>query len=292
MNKQAFKQYLINKRYKTKSVESRLKDVRFYLNWLKPQNINHLEVGYTDLLSFVKFCKSRGNKASTLRQKMKSIQLFYTFLETKKLIPVNPCDEIKLRGGTRNVPNNILTFEELEELYEKLPSTNATGKRNKVILSLMIYQGLETGAINKLRVEDILLEQGKIYIPPTKRGNSRTLELKINQILLLQKYITNVRPYLLSQKEEETALLFFSSGKGTKLSNLFSNLVKQLKKINPKVSGIRQIRASVIIHWLSIYSLREVQYLAGHRYVSSTERYRIDNLKNLQEQVNNLHPLK
>lgn len=39
--------------------------------------------------------------------------------------------------------------------------------------------------------------------------------------------------------------------------------------------------ASVITNWLQYYNLREVQYMAGHKYVSSTERYRTDNLEDL-----------
>ena len=285
------KQYLINRRYSFNTVESRLKDVNYFFNWLTFQNINYLEVSYADILSYVKFCKMRENKQATIKQKVKSIQFFYEFLESKSLIKQNPCIEIKLRGGIKRIPNNLLDWEELEELHNKIPTKNATGKRNKAILSLMIYQGLETGAISKLKLEDLKLEEGKIYIPKTARGNSRTLDLKANQMYHLQQYLTLVRPYLLSLKDQENEQLFFSNGAGKRLDSLLTNLVNHLKEINPKVTGIRQIRTSVITHWLSIHSLREVQYLAGHRYVSSTEYYRIDKLENLQEQIENLHPL-
>jgi len=53
-----------------------------------------------------------------------------------------------------------------------------------------------------------------------------------------------------------------------------------------------QIRASVITNWLHHYNLREVQYMAGHRFVSSTERYRTDNLEDLQKELEKYHPLK
>jgi len=284
-------QYLINRRYSFNTVSSRLRDVNYFFEWLKFQNINYLEVSYADILSYVKFCKLRENKQSTIKQKVKSVQFFYELLESKNLIKQNPCEEIKLRAGIKRIPNNLLNWEELEELYEKTSTKNATGKRNKVILSLMIYQGLETGAISKLKLEDVKLEEGKIYIPKTARGNSRTLDLKANQMYHLQQYLTLVRPYLLSLKDQESEQLFFSYGAGKRLDSLLTNLVKNLKEINPKITGIRQIRTSVITHWLSIHSLREVQYLAGHRYVSSTEYYRIDQLKSLQDQLENLHPL-
>ena len=53
----------------------------------------------------------------------------------------------------------------------------------------------------------------------------------------------------------------------------------------------KQIRASVITHWLSQYNIREVQYMAGHRYISSTERYQQDDLENLHELIESLHPI-
>ncbi len=36
----------------------------------------------------------------------------------------------------------------------------------------------------------------------------------------------------------------------------------------------------------------KVQYMAGHKYVSSTERYRTDNPEDLQKELEKYHPLK
>ena len=63
------------------------------------------------------------------------------------------------------------------------------------------------------------------------------------------------------------------------------------KRINHKVVRPKQVRASVITQWLSEYNIREVQYMAGHRFISSTERYLQDDLENLQEMIENLHPI-
>ncbi len=54
---------------------------------------------------------------------------------------------------------------------------------------------------------------------------------------------------------------------------------------------MKQLRTSVITHWLKNYNLREVQYMAGHRYVSSTEAYQINDLDDLIEDIGKYHPL-
>ena len=75
----------------------------------------------------------------------------------------------------------------------------------------------------------------------------------------------------------------------------FSNLMNQLKrnarKLNPIVKNAKQIRASVITKWLKAHNLREVQYLSGHRYISSKESYLQNDIEELIEEINQYHPL-
>ena len=155
----------------------------------------------------------------------------------------------------------------------------------------MIYQCLTTGEIAKLKIEDIDLENATIYIPRTKRGNSRVLQLKSHQILQLQHYVVTVRPVIIQLTNKKTENLFTSTGTSKRMSNSYMKMIRVLKKINPKIKSAKQVRASVITHWLKIYNIREVQYKIGHKYVSSTERYKTDKLESLQEQIEKYHPL-
>ncbi len=47
-----------------------------------------------------------------------------------------------------------------------------------------------------------------------------------------------------------------------------------------------------MICWLKNEIVPIVQYKAGHRYVSTTERYQLINLKGLKGDVYKYHPLK
>jgi integrase/recombinase XerD len=70
-----------------------------------------------------------------------------------------------------------------------------------------------------------------------------------------------------------------------------ADLMTNVRKINPGIINAKHIRASVITKWLKVYNLREVQYLAGHRYISSTERYLENDLEGLLEEVQQYHPM-
>ena len=64
------------------------------------------------------------------------------------------------------------------------------------------------------------------------------------------------------------------------------------------VNNAKQIQASAITKWLNTpastpgwHKLREVQYLAGHHYISSTESYLQNDMEELIEEINLYHPL-
>ena len=65
----------------------------------------------------------------------------------------------------------------------------------------------------------------------------------------------------------------------------------QLHALNKKVINAKQIRRSVITEWLRKNNLRQVQYMAGHKYVSSTERYQLNHIDDLKNEVQQHHPM-
>ena len=59
----------------------------------------------------------------------------------------------------------------------------------------------------------------------------------------------------------------------SQFSVLLFPIFKKLKSYNQKVINNSSIRASVIVNWLRQYNIREVQEMAGHRHICSTESY-------------------
>lgn len=59
-----------------------------------------------------------------------------------------------------------------------------------------------------------------------------------------------------------------------------------------KVKHASQIRASTIAEWTRIHDVRVVQYMARHKYVSTTEKYQASHLEDLKEQLKKFHPFK
>ena len=73
---------------------------------------------------------------------------------------------------------------------------------------------------------------------------------------------------------------------------MICKIVTQARKTNPVLKDSRQIRTSVIMNWLKTNNIRQVQYMAGHKSIKSTESYRNQDLTDLTRQLELFHPMK
>lgn len=93
----------------------------------------------------------------------------------------------------------------------------------------------------------------------------------------------------MNKENKTTEKLFLRTSKYDKL-DIWKRLTLDLKKDNERFINFKQVRASVITDWLKHYNLRKVQYMSGHRHVSSTESYLVNQVEDLQTDIDKLHP--
>jgi site-specific recombinase XerD len=287
--KMNFEDYLKQKQLSHSSIESYMATLDRFLHWLEKQKIEPEQVRYADILVYMKHCQQQGATQRTIQSYLNSIRNFYDHLMERQKIKTNPLQNVKIQGVKRKSLHKILEPHELHAIYHHYGHETLSGRKNKVIIGLLVYQGLKTEELGKLEVKDVKLKEGKIEIPGGRKSNSRTLQLESHQVLDMYDYVKQTRPQILEQTNKETEKLFVSLESGEKLR--IDYLMEQLKEQNVKVTSAKQIRASVIVKWLRQYNLREVQYLAGHRYISSTEAYQQNEMQGLSEEVNQFHPL-
>ncbi len=281
---QGFNNYLKRKGCSQQSTTSYTRQTGYYLSWLERQGIEAEQATNRDILGYIKSCQQKDNTQRTIQAKLGSINHYYEYLKVEERVLMNPTKGVELKGIKRNMLYHTLEPHELHHLYQKHPLATAIQKRNKVVLGLVVYQGIKTEELIRLEVNDIKVREGMIEIPQTRKGNHRTLKLQPEQVFDLYDYLQQVRP---SIAPEETQQLFTAS----RFDVITRAILTQMKKINPQVKNLQQLRASVITKWLKQYNFREVQYRAGHRYVSSTEKYKQNDLEGLQEEINQFHPL-
>jgi len=291
-----YKSYLQKENYTESTIESYTKGAEIFIKWCNKNHTSPDLIDYKTILKFIKYLQRKGTTKKTVKHKIGTIKIYFKYLLSENYRIDNPVENINIKGVKRTINYNLLEADELEDLYYSYETENIkdsyhklTAKRNKIIVGLLVYQGLNTSELIKLELENLQLYKGKIYIKSGARSNSRILELKSWQVIEFLEYIKEIREEILTRKSLETNRIFIPNN--ARLGNTVLAIIKKLKSYNQKVNNIHQIRASVITNWLKQYNLRQVQVLAGHRYISSTERYLQDDLESLHEVVNNFHPI-
>jgi site-specific recombinase XerD len=299
-----FSEYLIAKGYSGKSASSIVNSTQRFIIWLQTVNTEHITINYNDVMAYIKHLQRRSIKAITIQLETSHIKKYLNYLVQAGIIPHNPVLTLKLKHTKSKTLHHIISPEELENIYKSYSTQHKqhliappqqlntqTRKRNKILLGLIIYQGLTAEDIANIELQHLELREGKITIPGTRRSNERSLKLEAHQIFDLYDYINDTRKALLSATGKQSTQLIVSKGSGTKTQNTLQRLFSELRTINPKLKNLDQLRASVITNWLKLYNKRKVQYMAGHRYVSSTERYQPGNIEALQEDVEKYYPI-
>ncbi len=300
-----FKAYLQSKGHSKQNVDVHYRYLNAFINWTKNENIETELASYGELLGYIKHLQKREVKQRTIQLYVNSLNHYFKWITHQEIRQDNPTKNINIKGIKRRTLYHLLDKQELEALYHnfKMPEKESeyskqnwyqasilTSKRNKVILGLIVYQGLCTQELGRLTVADVKLREGKIYIGGCRRSNERELKLEPHQILDFMEYMLKDRKEMLTYAQKETEKLFTSIGSSKRFNNIMQKLMPKLKAQNSKITAIQQLRTSVITHWLKNHNLREVQYMAGHRYVSSTEAYLINDLDSLQEDIAKFHP--
>lgn len=272
------------------SVESYLYDINKY----KKSNRNADKYDYGKVMQYIEILRNH-NKPSNVKRVIASIKKYYEYLIEIGKRKDNPAKAIRIRDGKENPIQlqDLFTEKELQLLLipriERYPFLT---KRNKIIMSLLVNQGLRIGEIENIKLNDIDLEQATIQVHKTGITNDRNLPLKAEQILLLYQYINQDRNTLKTFRNNENALLLGKLGTPIRKEDVDYLITTYQKQFKKKLTATT-IRQSVIANLLTKNNdLRVVQHFAGHKSPDTTEKYRQTGLNALKTAIEKLHPIK
>lgn len=307
-----FTAYLQSKNHSTSTQKAYIRNVNLFLSWYDKEVINCTKKDVLKYLEYLQTQKQQDN--ITRRNSLIAINHYFTFLAKNEQVTSNPTALIKIRGTHKQQLYRTYTAEELQTIYDNfytvyvqnyddshIPKNQRTQcflsrQRNFIMLGFLINQGLATNELQKLHITDIDINKGTVTITGSKKSNERKLHLHPAQTGALIHYINNIRPQFFSYCNESDKLFFTlpeSSKQKTATINLmhvFKPLTKQVKAIDANLLNFKQVRSSVITAWLKIHGLRKAQYMAGHKYISTTERYLPNEITGLIDDISKFNP--
>lgn len=288
MKKQTLEQYL-SVLYSPQTVKTYV----FTINHFLKMNPKAKRYKYRDIVSYMDEIARRQSNPKYRVVILSAIKKYYDYLVMNGYRTDHPCKllNIKVKHNQPIQVQDLFSSEELQLLLSRENRYQYIDSRNAVILSLLIYQGLASDEIVNLRIKDIDLDEGTVYVKASTSHNRRTLELLNKQVMVFVNYIHEARPELL--RCETDKLIITKLGKPISVDSIKA-IIDPLKSLFPDKKLCPQtIRMSVICNWLNEKKLplEKVQELAGHKWPGTTEKYFKADSEQQRELINRFFPV-
>ena len=254
------------------------------------------KASYTDVLDYIGLLREQNLHPKSLRNNLFAIKIYYRYLVATGKRNDHPCQYLYLKDQINRAiqVESLYPKEILEELYKNYKAKNPEHQnRDKIIISLLVYQALTVLEISQIKITDVNLENGTIRIQGNTKNKGRTLSLKPNQILQFHNYLKkDQKIYWRKQKPSKRTDYFLMNEQGLQLwQGGINRMINHNKDKQNKLVPLK-IRQSVIAHLLKENNdIRIVQEFAGHRRAASTEAYKQTGLEELKSAIERLHPL-
>ncbi|MCK9236033.1 MAG: tyrosine-type recombinase/integrase [Bacteroidales bacterium] len=290
----------LQKKYSKSTLNSNLYNIRRFTDYYDKRAE---KATYKDVLQYIEYLrKNHDLHPKTLQHCLYGVKIYFNYLLEIGKRKDHPCSELYLKDKVSKQiqVDNLYSPETLEHFFEsyQIKRKKQLETRNKIIISLLIYQALTVNEIAELETEHINLDKAELFVKgsteiTSKSPKSRTLPLQAKQMILFYKYLEKDRAFLLKynlKNPNETKFILGQYGEKIKPHGIS----KMINEYRPKSEQIQpmKIRQSVIANLLKKENdTRIVQVFSGHKRASTTVQYKQTELEQLQNAVNNYHPI-
>ena len=221
------------------------------------------EVTTEDLQTFMNKLAKEGYTAKSISRKTNSTKTFFKFLKSTGIISEDPAIDVE-HPKFENKDPRILTKLE----YRALRDAARADTRMLAVIEVLLQTGVRIGELAKIRVEDVNLENQTIHVPLSEDTREREIPLNKPASEAVSKYL-NIRP-----KSPSHALFITKTGRPLLIRNIRTAIDRYFR-----IAGIKEAKVNDLRHtWVAFQlqagvSLLTVSKLAGHKRLTTTERY-------------------
>lgn len=281
------------------SVEAYVRDVVKLKQFLENSNCKEspLQINTEQLHEFIMALSKLEMSEYSQARILAGIKSFYKFLMFENLLEDDPTELLQTPKIAQKLPD-VLTLEEIDELFEAVEMNTNEGIRNRAMLETLYSCGLRVSELIGLQLNHIYTEkdeQGQefSFIQVIGKGNKqRFIPIGKSALHHIEVYKTEVRNHM--KIADGHSHIVFLNRRGKQLTRvmiftIIKNLVNQLgweKKVSPHT-----FRHSFATHLVENgANLRAVQDMLGHESITTTEVYTHLDRSYLKETITSYHP--
>jgi len=112
--------------------------------------------------------------APTVKQHLAAIRHLFDWLVTGQVVPANPAASVRGPSHTaRQGKTPVLDATEARQLLDRIDVTTPAGLRDRALIALMVFSFARIGAVLAMRVEDVYVQQRRLWVRLREKGGKR-----------------------------------------------------------------------------------------------------------------------
>lgn len=254
---------------KTREVYSR--EAMLFLSYLEENNIQVEEASPKTIEEYLVYRCNEGINGRTESKILSSLRSFYKYLKIERIVEANPAKLVEKPKDNKPLPKTI-SEDEINSLMEEF-SDDLLGKRDYALFELIYSSGMRISEAVSLNVNSWRPGERAINVIG-KRNKERIVFVGEEAFDAVEYYIVNVRPKLISKKNQKETALFLNR-RGGRLTRQAAHL--RFQECTEKLgldATIHTLRHSFASHMIKHGAdIRSVQEMLGHSDIKTTQIY-------------------
>ena len=252
------------------------RNIKQFLNWVKDAGLDPFTMKRDHVIAYKEFLIYKGMTPASVGAYITAVRLFYRFLYREGLC-WNIAEDVKLPRKPQGHRKQYLNQSEGKALLEYL---TRQGPRNEAIGAIMLYRGLRTIEISRLKIEDLTISAGQPVLMVLEKGKYVKTEKELNDSAFksLRAYLAT-RPGALPGEP-----MFTSTSNNNRGQQLSTTTISTMIKEALRAIGLddRMFTAHSLRHTFAVAShvsgidMYSLCKLMGHSSVKTTEIYSHD----------------
>ena len=254
------------------------RDLYHFFHWLKPYQLEITNVDAQCINRYLMWRTLQGFKKSSSARSVSSLKRFYRYLVIESIVDLNPCINISPPKKDQNI-KPVLSVLQVQRILDAPNVSGALGVRDKAMLELLYATGLKISELLAIEVHDLDLKCSILHC-----NNNDTVKRlvpfggKAHQAIL--EYLSSARIELLAGNISTS---LFLNRRGRAMSRqAFWYRIKHYamqmfddENINALITA-QNLRRAFAVHMLENGSdVQLVQYMMGHKEMTSTQQYKV-----------------
>jgi len=257
-----FVEYLKSQKRSISTILAYGKDIEQLVSFLDGKKITQAtSITSEHLDQFKEDFIQKGYTLKSISRKINSIKTFFRFLKSKGLVDEDPATAVSHPKYEVKPPRILSKME-----YRALRDACREDGRMAAIVELMLQTGIRIGELARLELSNI--RENEIYVKPYESQPERTIPLNKAASEALNQYLSE-RP-----KTKNKAVFITKTGRPLLVRNIRTSIDRYFRIAGIENAKVNDLRNTwLVYHLASGASVVLLQKLAGHKRLSTTEKY-------------------